>query len=141
MPQEQQRLAASSARPPTAAKAWPNSPGQVAAKRVPDRGRRGRGRAAAGRRRRQIGPAALEAEREFAALEASIAVDEEGEEGLDAAYEKANAELAALQAEQERLREQERTAERDRQSAPSGRAEALALSLTRRGRRRHPAQR
>jgi chromosome segregation protein len=73
----------------------------------------------------------VEAEREFARLEASIAVDEEGEEGLDAAYEQATAHLTALQAEQERLREQERTAERDRQSA-AARAEALELSLTRR---------
>ncbi len=79
----------------------------------------------------QILARSVEAEREFARLEASIAVDEEGEEGLDAAYEKANAELTALQAEQERLREQDRTADRDRQSA-TARADALALSLTRR---------
>ncbi|MGB2700531.1 MAG: AAA family ATPase, partial [Candidatus Phosphoribacter baldrii] len=79
----------------------------------------------------QIVARSVEAEREFARLEASIAVDEEGEEGLDAAYEQATAHLTALQAEQERLREQERTAERDRQSA-AARAEALELSLTRR---------
>jgi len=73
---------------------------------------------------------AAEAEREFARLEASIAVDEEGEEGLDAAHEEAASRLATLEAEADGLREQERSADRDRQSAQA-RAEALELSLTR----------
>ena len=74
---------------------------------------------------------AADAEREFARLEASIAVDEDGEEGLDAAYESACERLATLKDEVERLVEQERVADRDRQSA-TARADALALSLTRR---------
>ncbi len=73
---------------------------------------------------------AAEAERDFAALEASVAVDEEGEEGLDEAYEEAaNAHERAV-AEVERLRDEERAAERDRTSA-TARLEALELSLRR----------
>jgi len=70
------------------------------------------------------------AEKEFSGLEASIAVEEEGEEGLDSTYETAAAALEALETEVERLREAERVAERDRTSA-SARLEALELSLSR----------
>ncbi|HQD01862.1 MAG TPA: AAA family ATPase, partial [Dermatophilaceae bacterium] len=127
---EQQRLAALVRAAADRREGLAKLAGQVAAKAS----RVEAGEAEVGRLQAGVGQIlarSLEAEREFARLEASIAVDEEGEEGLDAAYEKANAELTALQAEQERLREQERTADRDRQSA-TARAEALALSLTRR---------
>jgi len=73
---------------------------------------------------------AARAEQEFATLEASIAVEEEGEEGLDTTYEQTAAELERLEAGLETLRESERTAERDRQSG-TARAEALELSLSR----------
>ena len=73
---------------------------------------------------------AAQAEREFAALESSIAAEEAGEEDLDAGYEQAAAHLDRLEAELEELREQERVAERDRQSA-AARVEALELSLRR----------
>ena len=73
---------------------------------------------------------AAEAEREFAALEATIAVDEEGEEGLDEAYERAAAEHEQLEIEVERVRDAERAAERDRQSG-TARVEALEMSLRR----------
>ncbi|MDQ6714699.1 MAG: AAA family ATPase, partial [Actinomycetota bacterium] len=71
---------------------------------------------------------AAQAEREFASLEASIAVEEEGEEDLDTTFEQAAAEVSRLEAELERLREMERTAERDRQSG-TARVEALEMSL------------
>jgi chromosome segregation protein len=70
------------------------------------------------------------AEKEFASLEASVAVDEEGEEGLDSSYERAAAALEEVEAEVERLREAERLAERDRTTA-TARLEALELSLSR----------
>lgn len=73
---------------------------------------------------------AAAAEKEFAGLEASVAVEEEGEEGLDSAYENAAAALESRQAEVERLREEERAAERDRTNA-TARLEALELSLSR----------
>ena len=73
---------------------------------------------------------AATAEKEFAALEASVAVDEEGEEGLDSAYEAAEAAFQTIEAEVERLREEERGAERDRTNA-AARLEALELSLSR----------
>ncbi|QGN57842.1 chromosome segregation protein SMC [Nostocoides sp. HKS02] len=73
---------------------------------------------------------AAAAEKEFTGLEASVAVDEEGEEGLDSAYERAAAVLDELEAEVERHREAERTAERDRTTA-GARLEALELSLSR----------
>ena len=72
---------------------------------------------------------AAAAEREFATLEASIAVEEEGEEGLDTAYESAAAELSRLQAEVARLVDAERDADRTR-SAAAARADALAMSLS-----------
>ena len=73
---------------------------------------------------------AARAEQEFAALEASIAVEEEGEENLDTTYECAAAELDRLEVELERLRETERAADRDRQSG-TARLEALELGLSR----------
>uniref|UniRef100_UPI0025D3D6D7 chromosome segregation SMC family protein n=1 Tax=Lapillicoccus sp. TaxID=1909287 RepID=UPI0025D3D6D7 len=73
---------------------------------------------------------AVAAEREFAQLEASIAVEEEGEEGLDATYETLAAELEQLEHEVEELRDAERAADRDRQSG-TARVEALGLSLSR----------
>ena len=73
---------------------------------------------------------AATAEREFTQLEASVAVDEEGEEGLDSAYEKAAAVLEGIEAEVEELKEAERTAERDRTTS-AARLEALELSLSR----------
>ncbi|MGZ6793863.1 MAG: chromosome segregation protein SMC, partial [Mycobacteriales bacterium] len=73
---------------------------------------------------------AAAAEREFTGLEASVAVDEEGEEDLDSAYERAAAVLEQLDKEVERLREDERAAERDRTTA-GARLEALELSLSR----------
>ncbi len=73
---------------------------------------------------------AAEAEQEFSRLEGGVAVEEEGEEGLDAAYETAAARLAEAEAEVERLVTQERDAERDRSSA-TARLEALEMSLRR----------
>ncbi|KRE55199.1 chromosome segregation protein SMC [Phycicoccus sp. Soil748] len=73
---------------------------------------------------------AAAAEQEFTRLEASVAVDEEGEEGLDSAYEKAAAVLEQAEAEVEKHREAERSAERDR-TASAARLEALELSLSR----------
>ncbi|HEX5522363.1 MAG TPA: chromosome segregation protein SMC [Pedococcus sp.] len=73
---------------------------------------------------------AATAEKEFATLEASVAVEEEGEEGLDSAYESAAGTLEQLEAEVERLREEERAAERDRTNS-GARLEALELSLSR----------
>ena len=73
---------------------------------------------------------AVAAEREFAQLEASIVVEEEGEEGLDATYETLAAELEQLEHEVEELRDAERAADRDRQSG-TARVEALGLSLSR----------
>ena len=73
---------------------------------------------------------ATQAEREFAALESSIAVEEAGEEGLDEGYEQAAAELDRVEAEVERLLGEERAADRDRQSG-CARVEALELSLRR----------
>ena len=84
-----------------------------------------RGLAAAARER------AAESEAEFARLESGIAATEEGEEGLDTAYEAATARLAEVEAEVERHAAAEREAERDRASAQA-RLEALELSLRRR---------
>ncbi len=74
---------------------------------------------------------AAHAEQEFSRLEGGVAVEEEGEEGLDDAYEHAAAALAEVEAEIERLLTSEREAERDRSSA-TARIEALELSLRRR---------
>ncbi len=73
---------------------------------------------------------AAQAEREFAALESSIAAEEAGEEDLDAGYEQAAAHLDRLTAELEQLQEAERSAERDRQSF-TARVDALEMSLRR----------
>jgi chromosome segregation protein len=73
---------------------------------------------------------AAEAEAEFARLEGGIAATEEGEEGLDTAYEAATARLAEAEAEVERQVAAERAAERERASAQA-RLEALELSLRR----------
>jgi chromosome segregation protein len=73
---------------------------------------------------------AAEAEREFAHLEAGVAEDEEGEEGLDSAYEDAAAQLEAAEAELTRWTEAETTADRARSNA-AARVEALELSLSR----------
>ncbi|HET7474760.1 MAG TPA: chromosome segregation protein SMC [Dermatophilaceae bacterium] len=71
---------------------------------------------------------AQQAEREFAALEASIAVDEEGEEGLDAAYESAVERLAAARVEVDRRAAQGQAAERERAGA-AARLDALEPAL------------
>ena len=73
---------------------------------------------------------AAHAEREFAALESSIAAEEAGEEDLDAGYEQAAAHLDRLTAELDQLQEAERSAERDRQSF-TARVDALEMSLRR----------
>jgi len=73
---------------------------------------------------------AAQAEREFAGLEASVAVEEEGEEGLDAVYEKAAAALDLAEAEVSQWREAERGADRDRSNSLA-RLEALELNLRR----------
>ncbi|NMM25522.1 MAG: chromosome segregation protein SMC [Phycicoccus sp.] len=73
---------------------------------------------------------AAQAEREFAGLEASVAVEEEGEEGLDAAYERAAAALDLAETEVSQWREAERGADRDRSNSLA-RLEALELNLRR----------
>ncbi|MFC6706235.1 chromosome segregation protein SMC [Flexivirga alba] len=70
------------------------------------------------------------AEREFAALEATIAQDEAGEEDLDTAYEEAQAKLDKVKEAFEAAREDERTAERER-TGQQARLEALELGLRR----------
>ncbi|MEO7060006.1 MAG: chromosome segregation protein SMC, partial [Lapillicoccus sp.] len=103
--------------------------GQVAAKASRIEGAQGEiGRLRVGVEQSQA--RAIAAEREFAALEASIAVEEEGEEGLDATYETAAEQLEQLEHEVEELREAERLADRDRQSGVA-RVEALEMSLSR----------
>ncbi|HET7660799.1 MAG TPA: chromosome segregation protein SMC, partial [Oryzihumus sp.] len=103
--------------------------GQVAARRS----RIEAGEAEIGRLRQtaeQSRQRAAAAEAEFAELEASVAVDEEGEEGLDSAYEEAAAALETAEAERERWVDAERNAERDRASL-TARLEALELGLRR----------
>ncbi|WP_353950660.1 chromosome segregation protein SMC [Knoellia sp. S7-12] len=73
---------------------------------------------------------ANEAEQSFARLEGTVANDEEGEEGLDSAYETAAEELAEIEGRITALENAEREAERDRSSA-AARVEALGLSLRR----------
>ncbi|CAN7496819.1 chromosome segregation protein SMC [Knoellia sp. LjRoot47] len=73
---------------------------------------------------------ATEAEQEFARLEGTVAHDEEGEEGLDSAYETAAEELATVETRIAELETVEREAERERSSA-AARVEALELSLRR----------
>ncbi len=103
--------------------------GQVAARRS----RIEAGEAEIGRLQELVSSARLratEAEREFSQLEGGVAADEEGEEGLDTAYERAAAELARAEDEVERLAAEERDAERDRASA-TARLEALEIGLRR----------
>ncbi|MGK2874551.1 MAG: chromosome segregation protein SMC [Nocardioides sp.] len=71
------------------------------------------------------------AQRDFTALETSVAGLTAGEEGLDAEHEMATAVLADLEARLEKLREESATADRDR-SAVAARKEALELGLARR---------
>ncbi len=73
---------------------------------------------------------AAQAEKEFASLEASVAVEEEGEEGLDTAYEQAAVALDLAEAEVSQSLEAERLADRDRSSS-GARLEALELNLRR----------
>lgn len=73
---------------------------------------------------------ATEAEQEFSRLEGTVAHDEEGEEGLDSAYETAAEELASIESRIAELEGVEREAERDRASA-AARVEALEMSLRR----------
>jgi chromosome segregation protein len=103
--------------------------GQVAARRS----RIEAGEAEIGRLEATVAAArarAAEAEQEFAQLEGGVAVEEEGEEGLDEAYESAAARLAEIEEQIEALVARERDAERDRSSA-TARIEALELSLRR----------
>ncbi|CAN5162595.1 chromosome segregation protein SMC [soil metagenome] len=71
------------------------------------------------------------AQRDFTALETSVAGLTAGEEGLDAEHEMATAVLADLEDRLEKLREETATADRDR-SAVAARKEALELGLARR---------
>jgi chromosome segregation protein len=87
-----------------------------------------------GRLRRSITDSAERrrlAQLEFTALESQVACAEEGEEGLDAEYEEANAQLEALAGRIEELTRQERDAERER-DALAARKEALEVGLNRR---------
>ncbi|MEO8518474.1 MAG: chromosome segregation protein SMC [Dermatophilaceae bacterium] len=70
------------------------------------------------------------AEKEFADLDASVALDEEGEQGLDKVYEQAAAAVDLAESEVLRWREEERLADRDRSSA-GARLDALELNLRR----------
>ncbi|WP_347351770.1 chromosome segregation protein SMC [Intrasporangium sp.] len=70
------------------------------------------------------------AEQEFARLEATVAADEEGEHGLDGAYEQAVVRLESAQSELARWEQAAATADGARSTA-TARAEALELSLTR----------
>ena len=70
------------------------------------------------------------AEDRYADLEASIAVDEDGEQGLDAAYEAAERDVERLEAEVSAATAAEREADGLRQSGQA-RVEALRLSLDR----------
>ncbi|HET8594183.1 MAG TPA: chromosome segregation protein SMC [Intrasporangium sp.] len=78
----------------------------------------------------QAAARAAEAEQEFARLEATVAAGEEGEHGLDSAYEEAAERLEAAEAELARWKQAEAAADRARSTA-AARAEALELSLSR----------
>ena len=73
---------------------------------------------------------ATEAQGEFTRLEGTVAVDEEGEEGLDSIYEAAAAALEEVAVQLSDLEEAERASERDRASAQA-RVEALELTVRR----------
>ncbi len=103
--------------------------GQAAARR----GRLEAAEAELRRLREELGAAQARSEaahREFAALELQVAGQEEGEEGLDEAYEEAVAGLEAVRAEVAALEARERAAEGDR-STQTARRDALALSMRR----------
>ena len=74
---------------------------------------------------------AEEATQEFNALESSIAGMAEGEEGLDAAYERARNDLAQAESALAKAREEENTADRER-VALVARLEALEQGMSRR---------
>ncbi|WP_323096924.1 chromosome segregation protein SMC [Intrasporangium sp. YIM S08009] len=78
----------------------------------------------------QAAARAAEAEREFNRLEAGVAQEEEGEQGLDTAYEEAAERLEAVEAEVVRWKKVETEADRAR-TAASARVEALEMSLSR----------
>ncbi len=102
--------------------------GMVAAKRS----RIEAGEAEIGRLLESVGSAkdrAAHAEQEFARLEASIASDEHGEEGLDTAYEEASDQLDVAETALEELLARERRVDQARSTAHA-RAEALSLALT-----------
>ena len=71
-----------------------------------------------------------QAQQEFQAIEVQVAGLDEGEVGLDAEHEQAEAELVAADADVERLRSAEADAERER-GALAARLDALALGLSR----------
>jgi len=127
--QEQQRVARSLRAAADRREGLARLDGQVAA-------RRSRMEAAAAEiGRLQAGAEEIEvraarAEREFAALESGLADDEEGEQGLDAEHERAEAALAGAQAALDVATVQERAAEQER-SALQSRLEALGLGLSR----------
>ncbi|MDQ2849693.1 MAG: chromosome segregation protein SMC [Actinomycetota bacterium] len=103
--------------------------GQVAARRSRIEAAQSElGRLAAGAQ--EIEVRAARAEREFAALESGLADDEEGEQGLDAEHEQAQAQLAQARTSLERAVSDERAAEQER-SALTSRLEALELGLRR----------
>ncbi len=81
--------------------------------------------------RTEAGQRADTARRQFAVLETRLAGLSAGESGLDAAYEAAEAEVAAALAAVEDLQARERAAAAER-GAAAARAEALALGLERR---------
>ncbi|MEO8851132.1 MAG: chromosome segregation protein SMC [Allobranchiibius sp.] len=103
--------------------------GQVAARRSRIEAARAEiGRLLAGAEEVEV--RAVRAEREFAVLESGLADDEEGEQGLDAEHERAQAALATAQAALDSATVQERTAEQERSGLQS-RLEALELGLRR----------
>ena len=129
----------SPARPPTGARDWPSSAGQVAARASRIEAREaeiGRLRATA----EQGLARAAAAERDFARLETSVADDEEGEHGLDDAYEEAAAELEAAEAEVAEWRDAGAAADRDRATAAARRRGPRAQPEPQ-GRRRRAARR
>ena len=94
--------------PQTAARVWPSWPARWAHRRS----RIEAGEAEIGRLQQAVEQSrarAAQAEKEFAALEASVAVDEEGEQGLDTIHEQAAAALDLAESEVLRWREEERS--------------------------------
>ncbi|HET7305884.1 MAG TPA: chromosome segregation protein SMC [Segeticoccus sp.] len=127
--EEQQRLARLARAAADRREGLARLAGQVAARRS----RIEAGEAEIGRLREngaQSASRADEAEGEFRRLEATIAADEQGEQGLDTAHEQAAEALERAEAELEQWREKARVADRDRQTL-GARLEALELSLRR----------